>query len=76
MLTLALKESLQVACNPAFTTPDQENILRGHGVEFLVVLDLMFLLIAEKTSVESVRLRSRGVAFIMQGTRRANQLRV
>jgi hypothetical protein len=32
-LTLALEESLQVASNPAFATPDQENILGSHIVQ-------------------------------------------
>jgi hypothetical protein len=30
VLTLALKESLQVASNPTFTTPDEEDVLRCH----------------------------------------------
>jgi hypothetical protein len=43
MLTLALKESLQVASNPAFATPDQENIFGGHDSLFCRVLGLVFV---------------------------------
>jgi hypothetical protein len=34
MLTLALQESLQVACNPAFATPDEKNVLGSHDMMF------------------------------------------
>ena len=47
MLTLALQESLQVASNPAFTTPNQENVLGSHNVMFLGIV-LFACLVAGK----------------------------
>jgi hypothetical protein len=72
MLTLALEESLQVASNPAFATPDQENILGGHDSYFAECL-VWCLLIAEKRVLVSVKIVERlqggadEVGFIMQG---------
>jgi hypothetical protein len=43
MLTLALEESLQVASNPAFATPDEENIFGGHGDLICKLFCLVFV---------------------------------
>jgi hypothetical protein len=43
MLTLALEESLQVASNPAFATPDKENIFGGHGDLICKLFCLVFV---------------------------------
>lgn len=43
MLTLALEESLQVASNPAFATPDEENIFGGHDDLICKLFCLVFV---------------------------------